>query len=315
MASNPRAVVLLGTTASGKSELALTFAKKRGDVEIVSADSMCVYRGMNIATAKPSIRDRNDVRHHMVDTVDPCEDYSVARYQRDAMAAISDITRRRHVPLVVGGTGLYYRALVDSLAVPGTWPEIRSAIDAITRRPGGLSSSYTMLAALDPLAASRVEPSNQRRIARALEVILGSGRRFSSFGPGLDSYPMTQYDLIGISFDAATVDRRIEHRFRAWIGSGLVDEVIELIDSSNGISRTARQALGYREILEHLETGVPLDTAVETALRRTRSLARRQWKWFRRDPRIHWTPGGDATLDALADAADRVIAPSKVAGL
>jgi tRNA dimethylallyltransferase len=307
ISSNPPAVVLLGTTASGKSELALSLAKKRGDVEIVSADSMCVYRGMDIATAKPSMGDRSDVRHHMVDTVDPCEDYSVARYQEDAFEAIRDVTARGRVPLVVGGTGLYYRALVDSLEVPGVWPEIRRALEAIAARPGGLKQIHAMLVSLDPLAASRVEGSNQRRVVRALEVTLGSGRRFSSFGPGLEHYPSTPHHLIGISFDAAQVDLRIQERFSSWMESGLLDEVASLLKSPNGVSRTARQALGYREIIEHLEESTPLATAVETAIRRTRALARRQWKWFRRDPRIQWTPGGPPTEAALNTALDRLL--------
>lgn len=155
-------------------------------------------------------------------------------------------------------------------------------------RPDGLAALYARLVRLDPLAAGRTTPSNRRRIVRALEVVQGSGRPFSSFGPGLGSYPPSRFALVGLPFDPARVDRRIAERFERWLAEGLVDEVRSLAAIPGGLSRTARQALGYRELLAHVEAGAPLDQCVDEAVHRTRRFARRQWAWFRRDPWIRW---------------------------
>jgi tRNA dimethylallyltransferase len=279
--------VLVGTTASGKSLAAQRAAERVAGTEIVAADSMGVYRGMNIATAKPSLEERRQVRHHLIDLVDPAEEFTVSMFQQAATDALDEIDRRGGRPLLVGGTGLYVRAVVDRLALPGRWPAIAAALEAEADRDG-VSALHARLAALDPLAATRMTPGNRRRVVRALEVTIGSGRAFSSFGPGLEAYPPTTFTLLGIRFDAPSVDRRIEERFTEWMSAGLLDEVRALADRPTGLSRTARQALGYRELLEHLEAGVPLDEAVRRAIQRTRAFARRQWAWFRRDPRIRW---------------------------
>ncbi|MHB8220143.1 MAG: tRNA (adenosine(37)-N6)-dimethylallyltransferase MiaA [Acidimicrobiales bacterium] len=303
VASGP--VALVGTTASGKSEVAMAVAVSRPDVEIVSVDSMGVYRSMDVGTAKPSPQARAAVPHHLIDVADPSEEFTLSQYQRLATAALAEIEARRHRALLVGGTGLYLRAVVDGLDVPGRWPDVAARLEREADGPGGLASLYGRLAAADPLAASRIGPANRRRVVRALEVTIGSGRPFSSYGPGLDVYRPVDAEVIGIPFEPDQVDRRIEHRLREWLDEGLVEEVRQLAERPGGLSRTARQALGYREILAHLERGVSLDACVDEAIRRTRALARRQWAWFRRDPRIEWVPAGADPAERLAAALDR----------
>jgi tRNA dimethylallyltransferase len=299
-------VALVGTTASGKSALALEVALRRGDAEIVCVDSMTVYRGMDLATAKPSSEARRAVPHHLLDLVDPGEEFTVAAFQQAADDALAGIAARAKRAVLVGGTGLYVRAVVDHLEIPGRWPAVAADLEAEADLPGGLEALHARLATLDPVAAARTTDSNRRRIVRALEVTLGSGRPFSSFGPGLEAYPPTDTVQIGLLFDPDAVDRRVAERFARWMDEGLLEEVRRLAATPGGLSRTARQALGYRELLAHVEGGAPLADCVEEAVRRTKSFARRQWSWFRRDPRITWVePGADAgaVLSAALDAA------------
>ncbi|MGH9047480.1 MAG: tRNA (adenosine(37)-N6)-dimethylallyltransferase MiaA [Acidimicrobiales bacterium] len=305
-------VVLVGTTASGKSDLALEVARGRLGVEIVSVDSMSVYRGMDIATAKPSAAERSAVRHHLVDIVDPSEEFTVSMFQTAARAALDEIAGRGGLALLVGGTGLYVRSVVDDLALPGRFPGVAAGLEIEADRPGGLALLHERLAGLDPIAAARVTAGNRRRIVRALEVTIGSGRPFSSFGPGLGTYPPTRFTLIGIPFDAAEVDRRIETRLSAWMEHGLLDEVLALAAWPGGLSRTARQALGYKELLDHLEGSLSLDEALRRAGQRTRAFARRQWAWFRRDPRIRWLDPQDEPTDVVTRALDARRSASEV---
>jgi tRNA dimethylallyltransferase len=288
-------VALVGTTASGKSALATAVASRRGDTELVCVDSMTVYRHMDIGTAKPTAGARAAVPHHLLDLADPAEEFTVSEFQRAARRALADIAGRGRRALLVGGTGLYLRSVVDDLEIPGRWPEVAEALAAEADRPGGPALLYARLAALDPLAAARTTEENRRRVVRALEVTVGSGRPFSSFGPGLTAYPPTRFVLIGLPYDPGATDRRIAERFARWMDEGLLDEVRALAVRPGGLSRTARQALGYRELLAHVEGGAPLEACVEEAVRRTRAFARRQWAWFRRDPRVRWVaPGEDA---------------------
>ncbi|HEV2758716.1 MAG TPA: tRNA (adenosine(37)-N6)-dimethylallyltransferase MiaA [Acidimicrobiales bacterium] len=285
-----RHLVLVGPTASGKSALAMEVARRLGDVELVSADSMQVYRGMDVGTAKPTPAEQEEVIHHLLDLADPAEDYSVARFQADAAVAIAGIERRGHRALVVGGTGLYVQAIVDGLALPGEWPELKAELES---EP--VERLHRRLAEVDPLAASRIEPGNRRRLVRALEVTLGSGRPFSSFGPGLDAYPPTRFRPAGVWLPRPVLAERIAARYRVQLENGFLDEVRRL---QAHMSRTARQALGYRELLEHLTGACTLDEAVAAATSRTRRFARRQRAWFRRDPRITWlgAPGNPVDL-------------------
>jgi tRNA dimethylallyltransferase len=269
----------------------LEAARRLGDVELVSADSMQVYRGMDIGTAKPSPEEQAEVRHHLLDVAGPEEDYSVARFQADAADAIAGIESRGHRALVVGGTGLYVQAVVDGLALPGEWPELKAELEG--QPPDAL---YRRLEELDPLAASRIEPGNARRLVRALEVTLGSGRPFSSFGPGLGAYPPTRFRLAGVWVPRPVLAERIAARYRAQLAAGFLDEVRRLAAT---MSRTARQAIGYKELLAHLAGEWTLEEAVDAAVGRTRGFARRQRAWFRRDPRITWFGAPTNPVDLL----------------
>ena len=287
-------LAVLGPTATGKSALALELARAcRPDVELVSADSMQVYRGMDVGTAKPTPAQRAEIPHHVLDLADPDEEFSVARFQQAVTGAVAGIEARGRRAVLVGGTGLYLRAVIDDLRLPGRWPGLRSELEADPDTAG----LYRRLVGLDPLAASRMEPGNRRRIVRALEVTLGSGRPFSGFGPGLESYPPTRYRLVGLRLARPELDRRIEQRLAAMVAGGLVEEVRALVERHpGGLSRTAGQALGYREVLRHVVDGEPLEECVAEAVRRTRRFARRQEAWFGRDPRITWYDAADNPL-------------------
>ena len=187
----------------------------------------------------------------------------------------------------MGGTGLYLRALTDPMEIPGSWPEVRAALEARAAAEP-IPQLHAELAALDPVAAAKMEPTNARRVVRALEVCLGSGRPFSSFGPGLDTYPPVPYVQFGLRWARPMLAARIETRVHRMVAAGLVDEVARLLDTFPDLSRTARQALGYKELIEHLEGRVSLDEAVATVVLRTRQFAVRQERWFRRDPRVRW---------------------------
>ncbi|HEY6429001.1 MAG TPA: tRNA (adenosine(37)-N6)-dimethylallyltransferase MiaA [Acidimicrobiales bacterium] len=296
-------VALVGVTASGKSEAALALARRRGDCDIVSVDSMCVYRGMDIGTSKPDAAARAAVPHHLLDLVDPDEDFTVTQFQRAARGALEEIAGRGRHALFVGGTGLYLRAVVDDLEIPGRYPGVAAALDAeLDEGRAAPADLHARLAALDPVGAGRMEPTNRRRVVRALEVTLGSGRPFSAFGPGLEAYPETGTTMIGIAVGPEEMERRIAARFGAMVGRGLVDEVRALAARPKGLSRTARQALGYREILAHVEEGVPLERCLQEAFVRTRQFARRQASWFRRDPRIRWASDGDLAQALVQEA-------------
>jgi tRNA dimethylallyltransferase len=297
------AVTLVGVTASGKSETAMRLARRRGDCEIVSVDSMCVYRGMDIGTSKPGPAARAAVPHHLLDLADPDDDFTVTRFQEAAREALAGIGRRGHHALLVGGTGLYLRAVVDDLAIPGRYPEVVAALDAeLDEGRADPVDLHARLVTLDPVGAARMEPTNRRRVVRALEVTLGAGRPFSDFGPGLGTYPAGGTAQVGLSVPPDDIDRRIADRFAGMVEAGLVAEVRALAARPAGLSRTARQALGYREILAHVEGGVPLEGCLEEAVRRTRQFARRQASWFRRDPRVTWA-GSSAEAQRLLDAA------------
>jgi tRNA dimethylallyltransferase len=297
------AVALVGVTASGKSETALAVAVRRGDCEIVSVDSMCVYRGMDIGTSKPGPEAQAAVPHHLLDLVDPDEDFTVTQFQAAARQALDSIAGRGHHALLVGGTGLYLRAVVDDLEIPGRFPDVAASLEAELDEGGiAVTDLHARLAVLDPVGAARMEPTNRRRVVRAMEVTLGSDRPFSSFGPGLEAYPEGGTAQVGLFRSNEEIDTRIEHRFGRMVDMGFVDEVRALAARPAGISRTARQALGYREVLAHVEDGLPLSDCLDQAVRRTRQFARRQASWFRRDPRVTWA-GSTTEAQSLLEAA------------
>ena len=301
-------VALVGATASGKSALAHRLALELGDVDIVSVDAMCVYRGMDLATAKPTALERADVPYHLLDLVEPSEEFTVAQYQRDAREATDAIFGHGRRALFVGGTGLYGRAVLDDLEIPGRYPEVRAELDE--RAVLDLDALYVELEALDPVAATRLERTNERRVVRALEVTLGSGRPFSSYGEGLMTYGPVRVVQVGLDVELDVLDERIDARFQRWMEEGLLAEVQALLERPGGLGRTARQALGYRELLAHLEEGVPLDECVRDAITQSRRLARRQRSWFRRDPRVEWFADPESAVRRLMEvlsAGDRSV--------
>ena len=285
-----RPLVLIGPTASGKSSLAVDVAARSiaagHPIEIVSADAMAVYSEMDIGTAAPTDAERRGVPHHLIAVADPSEDYTVSRYQSEARAVIDDIEQRGATPLVVGGTGLYVQSIVDDLRIPGQFPEVRAELDALPE--SDTLAMWARLRELDPVAAAKMEPNNRRRVVRALEVCIGSGRPFSSFGPGMDAFPPTRFSVVGLRIDRTLMDARIDRRYEQQMAEGFLDEVQALLARPAGLSRTARQALGYRELIAHLAGESTLEEALDEARRRTRRFARRQQRWFGRDPRIHW---------------------------
>ncbi len=293
-------VIVLGCTASGKSDVAMEVATRSSTpVHIVAADAMQVYRHMNIGTAKPTEHDQQLVPHHCLDLVEPSERFTVAAYLENAQQAFRDIDEMGARALVVGGTGLYVSAIVDGLSMPGEWPEIRTELE---NNPD-TAAMYTELVARDPTAASKMEPNNRRRIIRALEVCRGSGTTFSSFGPGLDQYPATDIAMVGIRWSREALGRRIETRVHAMVAAGLVDEVRSLVSSADGLSPTAAQALGYKEMIAHLEGHITLVEAIDLIVLRTRQFAVRQERWFRRDPRISWIDIDDNATSAVSKVA------------
>jgi tRNA dimethylallyltransferase len=291
-------VAIVGSTASGKSDVALAVARRFGDVELVSVDSMQVYRGMDIGTAKPTGEERAEVRHHCIDLVEPTAEFTVGEFQPAYRHAIEQIGGCGHRALLVGGTGLYHRVVIDDFDLPGEFPEVRATLDD---EPDTLGL-HARLTNLDPAAADKMEPGNRRRVVRALEVTIGSGRPFSSFGPGLDSYAPSAVAQIGLRRPRAVVADRIERRVHAMIDAGLVDEVERLLVA--GFSRSAGQALGYKEIVEHVEGRIGKDEAIEMTITRTRQFAVRQERWFRRDPRVQWI---DVEHDPVSEVVPAVI--------
>ena len=288
---------MVGPTASGKSDVALAVARERPDVEIVAIDAMQVYRGMDIGTAKPTADERAAVPHHCVDLVDPWTEFTLAEFQHAERAAEAAIAGHGHRALLVGGTGLYVRAVVDGLELPGQWPALRAELEAAAAHD--LPALWARLEALDPAAVAKIEPGNARRIVRALEVCLGSGRPFSASGPGLDRYPPSAVAQIGLRWPRAVLADRIECRVAAMMANGLLDEVRALAAGPAPLSRTARQALGYKELLDHVEGRCALTAAVEAIVVRTRQFAVRQDRWFRRDPRIRWIDMTTGPADAV----------------
>jgi tRNA dimethylallyltransferase len=299
------AVALVGATASGKSALAHELAlASKGDIEILAVDAMTVYRGMDIATAKPTMLERGQVEYHLLDLIEPGEEFALAPYQAAAREAAATVWQLGGAVLYVGGTGLYGRAVLDNFEIPGQCREVRAVLE--DRASTELEKLYEELRELDPLAASRMEPTNERRIVRALEVTLGSGRPFSSFGTGLRSYGPVRVVQVGLRVELETLDERITNRFHSWMDEGLLDEVSNLLAAPGGLSRTARQAVGYRELLRHLEEGMALEACVHDAITASRRLARRQRSWFRRDPRIEWF---DDPIDAAARLGEVLNSP------
>ena len=278
-----RVLAVVGPTAVGKSSVALDLALAL-DAEVVSVDSMQVYRGMDIGTDKATPEMRTRVPHHVVDVWEPGHDLSVAEFQSEARAAIEDIARAGRVPLLVGGSGLYFRAVVDDLAFPPRSAEVRERLEERVDQQGA-QALHDELQRLDPAAAARIEPRNARRIVRALEVIELTGRPFSA-ADAWERY-QSRYDLRVAGLDRARDDlyERIVRRVREMLEAGLADEARRV--EAGGMSASARQALGYKQVLDAApETS--LDEIEREIVRATKRFARRQLAWFRADPRVRW---------------------------
>ncbi|HXW87341.1 MAG TPA: tRNA (adenosine(37)-N6)-dimethylallyltransferase MiaA [Streptosporangiaceae bacterium] len=292
-------VAVVGPTAAGKSELSLSLAQAL-DGEVVNADSMQLYRGMDIGTAKLSRAERAGVPHHLLDIWPVTQTASVSEYQALARQAIDDIRGRGRTPIVVGGSGLYVRAAIDKLQFPHTDPDLRASLEEQLARVGP-AALHARLAAVDPAAASAILPGNGRRIVRALEVIELSGPPFRATLPDYEAaYPVVQ---LGVTMPRPVLDRRIDLRLARMWDRGLVDEVRRLERAGLRDGRTASRALGYAQVLAFLAGECSEAEAAAQANQATRRFVRRQESWFRRDPRVAWLPVGDD----LADRALRVV--------
>jgi tRNA dimethylallyltransferase len=285
-----RLVALVGPTATGKTALAIELAGHLG-AEVVNADSMQLYRGMDVGTAKPTPAERRGVPHHVLDVWDVTERASVAEYQRLARTAIDDVLARGRVPLLVGGSGLYVRAVVDELDFPGTDPALRARLEAELAAHGP-ATLHTRLSEVDPDAARGILPSNGRRLVRALEVVELTGRPFAATLPE----PVERYDTVHIGLDRTDLDDRVAARVdRMWAG-GLVAEVRALERVGLRAGPTASRALGYQQVLALGDT----QEAREQTVTATRRFVRRQRSWFRRDPRVRWLDAAEPDLVAAA---------------
>ena len=282
--AGPLVVAIVGPTASGKSDLAVSLALALGG-EVVNADSMQLYRGMDLGTAKLTADERRGVPHHLLDIWDVTETASVADYQEQARRAVDDVRAQGRTPVLVGGSGLYVRSVLDHLEFPGTDPEVRGRLEAELSELGS-GELHRRLTAADPTAAESINPSNGRRIVRALEVIEITGTPFTATLPQQrDVYPSVQ---IGLDVPRADLDARIDERVRRMWAAGLVEEVRHLAAHGLRDGLTASRALGYAQVLRHLDGKFTEADALEDTQRTTRRFARRQHTWFARDDRIHW---------------------------
>jgi tRNA dimethylallyltransferase len=302
----PPVVAVVGPTATGKSELGLALAE-RLDGEVVNADAMQLYRGMDVGTAKLPFDQRRGIAHHQLDVLEVREEASVAAYQRHARADIAAIRSRGRMALLVGGSGLYVRAALDRLEIPPTERTVRARLEA-ELADVGVDVLRARLVRLDPAAAAAIEPRNGRRIVRALEVVELTGRPFSASLPTREHLLPTV--VLGLAADRSLLDERINERVRRMWRLGLVDEVETLVAQGLRDGRTASKALGYSQVLAHLDGAMTPEGAQEATAAATRRYARRQESWFRADPRVIWLPSdapdvGDQALGAV-EAAGRM---------
>jgi tRNA dimethylallyltransferase len=294
-------VAVVGPTATGKSDLGLALAERLGG-EIVNADAMQLYRGMDIGTAKLTPAEQRGVPHHQLDVLHVREESSVATYQRHSRADIADIRSRGRLPILVGGSGLYVRAALDRLEIPPTDPTVRARLEAELAE-SGINALRARLFDLDPAAADAIEPNNGRRIVRALEVVELTGRPFSATMPTREHVLPTV--VVGMVADRPVLDERIDRRVRRMWDDGLVGETETLVRQGLRDGRTASKALGYRQALAQLDGTMTAEEAQDDTATATRRYARRQESWFRADARVVWLPhdASDLVDRALATVA------------
>ncbi|WP_458364027.1 tRNA (adenosine(37)-N6)-dimethylallyltransferase MiaA [Amycolatopsis heterodermiae] len=290
-----RPVAVVGPTATGKTALAVELALKLGG-EVVNADALQLYRGMDIGTAKATGQERRGVPHHLLDVLDVTETASVAAYQRDARAEVERLLAAGRVPVLTGGSGLYVQAVLDDLRFPGTDPDVRARLDAEAVALG-TPTLYTRLGERDPAAAAAILPTNTRRIVRALEVIEITGEPFSA---NLPKPGPARYGTVVIGVDRAPeeLDERVNERVRLMFEAGLVDEVRGLLERGLRDGKTASRALGYQQVITELDGEGDFEAAAAATAQATRRFVRKQRSWFRRDQRIHWFDGAEAGLAA-----------------
>lgn len=295
-------VAVVGPTASGKTDLSLDLAERLGG-EIVNTDAMAVYRGMDVGTAKLPAAERRGIPHHLLDLLDVTETLSVADFQGRARTVIAEIRGRGATPVLVGGSALYTRAILDRFEFPGTDPAVRARLEAELEEVGS-AALHDRLRALDPEAADRILVENGRRVVRALEAIEVTGRPFSASLPRLE-YADPAGVQVGVDIDRPTLDSRIERRVARMFEGGFVEEVERLLAEGLAEGRTASRAIGYREVASYLAGELGLDEARERTVAATRRFARRQDSWFRKDPRITWVRYDEPARVDLALSAVR----------
>jgi tRNA dimethylallyltransferase len=297
-------VVLLGPTGVGKSDTAIQLAE-RFKGEIVSADSRLFYRGMNIGTAKPTLEERQRVPHHLIDVADPDQIWSLGIFQREANRAILKISQVGHLPFLVGGTGQFVHSIVEGWSIPAVEPNphLRKVLSQWAERIGP-TEFHRKLAILDPTAAAAVDPSNERRTVRALEVILSTGKRFSE--QKKRGHNLYNALLLGLTCPRAELYKRIDERISKMIESGFVEEVQQLLEQGFSPELPTLSAIGYSEMVSYLHGEISLEEAIIIMKRRTRAFVRRQANWFKiTDPQIQWFQAGKSTLEDMGDVIDK----------
>lgn len=295
----PSAIFIMGPTAAGKTDLAVSIAKDY-PVEIISVDSALVYRGMNIGTAKPLPKVIKKYPHHLIDILEPTESYSVGNFRQDALALMLDITSRRKVPLLVGGTMLYFKALQYGLAdLPSADPIIRARLSA-EASDKGLLHLHNRLAEVDPASAKRIHKNDPQRIQRALEIYELSGKSLTALTQAPETLLPYQVTKIVLSpFDRKILHQRIEKRFRMMMGNGLLEEVTNLYESyENHNELTSLRAVGYRQVLKYLSGDYDLETCIEKAIIATRQMAKRQLTWLRAQNDTIWFDSEDSLVQS-----------------
>lgn len=292
-----KTIVICGATATGKSDLAVSLAREIG-AEIINADSMQLYRGMDIGTAKLSVAERDNVAHHMLDVLDVTEDATVAWYQGKARASITEIHSRGKSVVIVGGTGLYIKAILDDLNFPDTDPAVRERLN-VEAEEFGVARLFARLQLLDPAAAAAIDMQNVRRVIRALEVIEITGQPFTANLPREDSSQYPDALQFGLVMDREKLTERIDARVDLMWSRGLIAEVDTLITAGIKDGITARRALGYAQVIAMRDGALSEDQAKEETKRATRQYARRQETWFSRDARIQWISPVQPRLETI----------------
>jgi tRNA dimethylallyltransferase len=292
-----KVIVICGATATGKSDIAIEVAKELG-AEIINADSMQLYRGMDIGTAKLAVEERRGIPHHLLDVLDVSQDSTVAWYQEQARAVITEIHGRGKDAVIVGGTGLYIKAILDDLNFPDTDPEVRAKLEAELEEFGA-AALFTRLAELDPAAALAIDRANTRRVIRALEVIEITGLPFTANLPREDSSRYPDALQFGLVMDREHLRERIDQRVDCMWDAGFIDEVDRLISQGIGDGTTAQRALGYAQIIAMRSGTMTEEEAKEDTKRASRQYARRQETWFSRDARIQWVAQHQPRLETI----------------